>query len=113
MRLSKDTTINVSVSTIVSVVGSIAAMWAFAAPIAQRAMAGEIKDQIAPLSDAFQVLLIQQIQNQRNSITAMEFKRDMCSGVADCWTLRDAQDLDAARNTLSAMQMALATMQKR
>lgn len=97
----------VSLTTIVAVVASVLS----SVPIAQRVLAGEIKEQLAPMSDAFIVILIQQIQNQRNSVTAMEFKRDMCGGNFSCWTLRDAQDLQSSKDSLRAMEQALTNMQ--
>lgn len=99
---------NISISTLVSIAGTLGALYLFAAPIASKALAGEIQEQIQPMSDAFAIILLQNIQNQRNAVTAMQFKRDQSPGT---WTLRDAQDLDAARTTLLAMERALDGMQ--
>jgi hypothetical protein len=112
LKISKDQTITVSVSSIVSVVAGLGSVWMFAGPIAERALAGEIQEQIAPLTDAFTLILTQNIANQRAAITAMRFKRDMCAGAVECWTLRDAQDLDAAERTLRSMEQALERMQQ-
>lgn len=105
MEVSKDTKITVSISVIAGIITSVIGLWTFSAPIAQRALAGEIQDQLEPITDAFTVLLITNITNQRNAITAMRFKRD--TSPLGTWTLREAQDLDAAEKTLVSMEQAL------
>lgn len=101
----------VSMSTIVSIIGSLGAVWAFAAPIAGQAIKGQIetqiKKEIEPLLQA-QIITIQAtVRNLRNGIAALEFKRDMCVGLPNCWTLRDAEDLTSARADLVAAEEAL------
>lgn len=112
MKLSKDQTITVSWSTISSLVVSLAAVWGFGSAIVQKALAGEIQEQIAkqlaPQTAASIVTLSATVKNLRTSITALEFKKDMCGGRIDgCWTVRDAGDLDAAKIDLKAAEDAL------
>mgnify|MGYP001595137334 CR=1 FL=1 len=110
IRLSKEQTVTVSWSTLVSVIGSLVAVWAFAAPIAQNALAGEIEKQItkqiAPLNAAQIITITATVKNLQKQVAALEFKKDMCAG-AGCWTLRDAEDLQAAREDIVAAQKAL------
>lgn len=107
MNISKDQKITISISTIVAIFGSLAATVAGVKPFIETALAGEIKEQIQPLTDAFQIILLQSIESKQNAITAMEFKRDMCAGAPGCWTLRDAQDLKAEQDALAAMRASL------
>jgi hypothetical protein len=100
-------------STIVSVITSMSALWVFAAPIAGQALKKQIQEEVRPLSDAFIITLETNVRNLRNSIAAMEFKRDMCVSVDPCWTVRDAQDLATARNDLLAAESALAALKQK
>ncbi len=113
MRLSKEQTWTVSWSTLVSIAGSLGAVWAFAAPIAQSALAGEIERQITkqvtPLKDAQIITITATVNNLRKQIAALEFKKEMCAGTG-CWTLRDAEDLQAAREDIVAAQRALSAL---
>lgn len=122
MKLSREQTITLSWSTVVSVVGSLGAVWAFAAPIAGQALKDQIErqieQQIAPLKEsqaamrAAQIITISAtVRNLENAIVALEFKRDMCAG-DDCWTIRDAQDLTSARNDLRAAEAALRALRQ-
>lgn len=115
MKISRDQAFTISWSTLASIAGSLAAVWAFAAPIAQKALAGEIKDQIqqqvAPLNAAQIITITANIKNLQKQIAALEFKKDMCAGTG-CWTLRDAEDLQAAREDLVAAQKALTALKQ-
>jgi hypothetical protein len=123
LKLSKDQTITVSWSTLVSVVGSLAAVWGFAGPIAGQAVKGQIREQIqeeikplkaaqTALTNAQIITISTTVRNLQNAIAALEFKRDMCVGSADCWTVRDAQDLTAARADLVAAEAALKALRE-
>lgn len=123
LKLTKDQTITISWSTLVSIIGSLGAVWAFASPIAGQAIKGQIKQQIQeeikPLQDAQVAMKTAQIititatvRNLENAIVALEFKRDMCAAMPDCWTIRDAQDLTGARNDLRAAQDALKALRQ-
>lgn len=122
IRMSKEQTWTVSWSSLVSVATALTAVWAFAAPIAQKAMAGEIQaeisKQLAPIQKQLSnqtaaqiVSLNATVKNLRTSITALRFKRDMCANTPNCWTVRDAEDLDAAITDLDAAQKALLVLQ--
>ncbi len=117
MMLSKNQTITVSWSTLASIVASLVAVWGFGSPIIQNVMAGEIErqitKQIAPINDKIatqttaQIITISStVNNLKKQIAALEFKKDMCAG-ASCWTLRDAEDLQGAREDIVAAQKAL------
>ena len=115
LKLTKDQTITVSWSTLVSIVGSLGAVWAFASPIAGQAIRGQITDQIQkeikPLQDAQIITITATVRNLEKAIVALEFKRDMCAGVPS-WTVRDAEDLTSLRNDLQAAQSALQALRK-
>lgn len=121
-RISKEQTYTVSLSALGSVIAAAGAVWGFAAPIAQNAVAGEIQKeiakQIAPIQSQISknakaqiISLAATVKNLQTAVTALEFKMDMCRG-SDCWTIRDAQDLTAARNDLRAAQDALAALRE-
>lgn len=115
MRLSKEQTMTVSWSTLASIAGSLGAVWLFAAPIAQKALAGEITEQIrqqvAPLNTAQVITITATVKNLQKQITALEFKRDNCHAI-DCWTIRDAEDLTAANDDLKAAKDALKALKQ-
>lgn len=108
IKVTKEQGVMVSLSTILTVVVSVATSY----PTAKAVLAQEIKEQIQteirPLTDAFTITLQQNVRSLRNSIAAMEFKKDMCGSATDCWTVRDAQDLANAREDLRAAEIALA-----
>ena len=117
MKLSKDQTITVSWATIASIATSLVAVWGFGSAIVQKAVAGEIKieieTQLKPIQEKLSNQIAAQVvslgatvKNLRTSITALEFKRDTCR-LPDCWTVRDAGDLDAAKIDLKAAEDAL------
>lgn len=123
MKMTKDQGLTISASTIVSIVGSLGAVWAFAAPIAQKALAGEIETQLEqklkPIRDsqaaqqaANIITTSSTVRNLQNSITALEFKRDTCAPKPDCWTVRDAQDLQGAKSDLIAAEAALRALRQ-
>jgi hypothetical protein len=110
--INKDRGITVSISTVGSVAAALVSVWAFGGPLVEKALAGEVQKQIAPIASAFEVTMSTSIRNLRNSITALEFKRDMCGNAPDCWTIRDAQDLTAARADLRAAEIALSGLRE-
>lgn len=107
LKLTKDQTLTISWATLVSILGSLGAVWAFAAPIAGQAIDQKIALQIKPIQDAQIITITSTVRNLQNAIVALEFKRDTCTPKPDCWTVRDAQDLQSARNDLDAAQAAL------
>lgn len=122
IRLSKDQTITVSWATLASITAALASVWGFGAPIVQKAMAGEVKEEITKQLEPIQrqisaqtaaniVSLNSTVKNLKAAILALAFKKDMCGGVPGCWTLRDAGDLDAAANDLKAAEDALRLLQ--
>jgi hypothetical protein len=112
VEFSKDQKVTFSFSTIASVVASLAAVWVFASPIISTALADKIDDKLEPLTVAFEITMTSTIHNLRNAITALEFKRDMCAGEANCWTIRDAQDLTSTRADLTAAESALKRLKR-
>lgn len=122
MKLSRDATITLSWSTLASIVASLAAVYGFGSSIIQKVMAGEITTEIAKQLLPIQAQISNQtaaqvvslgatVKNLRTSITALEFKRDTCRG-PDCWTVRDAGDLDAAKIDLRAAEDALKALKQ-
>jgi hypothetical protein len=114
-RVTREQTATISLSLVGSFVTAVIAIWSFAAPIAQKAMAGEIKDQImmqlAPINAAQTITITATVKNLQKQISALEFKKEMCAG-ASCWTLRDAEDLSSAREDLVAAQAALRALKQ-
>jgi len=111
IKLSRDQTITVSWSTLASIVGSLTAVWMFAGPLAESALAGEIAKQVAPLTTAQVITITATVKNLQKQIAALEFKRDMCRG-SDCWSVRDQEDLASAKDDLVAAQAALTALKK-
>lgn len=110
MHISKDQKINISISTIAAIIGSLAATVAGVKPFIESALAGEIKEQIAPLRDAMEIQTVQNIRNLQNSISAMNFKKEMCQGVPNCWTALDQQALDQATDDLRTARQVLESL---
>lgn len=116
MKFTKDQTIMLSVPTLASIAAALGAVWIFAQPIVETALAGEIEEKlkpleakIGPLSDSFEVIVMASVRNMRNQIAAMEFRRLRDS---ENWTARDEQDLSAARAELVAAEAALTTLRE-
>jgi hypothetical protein len=99
---AKEKSLVAGLTMVASIIGSIGIIW----PVAQKVLAQEVKEQIQPLSNSFEVIMVTAVRNTRNAIAAMEFKRDMCAE-ENCWTVRDEQDLAAARAELLATEQAL------
>lgn len=106
----KENASTLSLASVVSVICALGAVWATARPIVSTVLAQEVEKQIQPLADAFEITMSTTIRNLRSSIAAMEFKRDMCAGAPDCWTVRDAQELAAVRADLAAAEQALSRL---
>lgn len=111
MKLSREQTITLSWSTLAAIASSVMGLWAFAGPIAGQALKDQIKQEIEPLMTAQIITISTTVRNLRNAIAALEFKREMCAG-ASCWTIRDAEDLAAARADLAAAEAALRALRQ-
>lgn len=105
--ITKDQTVTISWATLVSVFGSLGAVWAFAAPLAGDAIDKKIEQQIRPIQEAQIITISATVRNLQKAIVALEFKRDMCAGVPECWAIRDAEDLTSLRADLIAAEAAL------
>jgi hypothetical protein len=111
---SKDQGWSIGIGTLASILAALGTVWSVGIPIAQAQISNEIRKQTQPLNDAFYVILVQNIENQKDAITAMEFKREMCGNdTTTCWTLRDARDLQRARDTLTSMLQAKDRLERR
>jgi hypothetical protein len=114
-KVTREQTATISISTIASALVSLGAVWTFAAPIAQKAMGGEVQEQIrqqlAPINAAQIITITTTVRNLQKQIAALEFKKEMCAG-ATCWTLRDAEDLSGSRDDLIAAQAALRALKQ-
>lgn len=108
VTIDKQGKINMSLGAVVAILLSIPTAYVSARAALGQAMKEQIKEEIKPLTDAFEVTLQQNVRSLRNTIAALEFKRDMCGSTLDCWTVRDAQDLANAREDLKAAELALA-----
>lgn len=111
--MSRDQGFSIGIGTLAAVLASIITAY----PTARSVLAGEIEKQIQkqtqPLADSFYVLIIQQIESQKNSITAYEFKKSMCAGSPPCWTLRDEQEYRHSQDLLRGLEQAKANLEKR
>lgn len=99
--------INISLGVVASILVGIPTAYMSTRTALGQQMKEQIREETRPLRDAFTVTLEQNVRSLRNTITAMEFKRDNCMPKPECWTVRDAQDLANARQDLIAAQMAL------
>lgn len=111
MPISREQGKTISLSTLFAVLSALATAY----PTAKAVLAGEVSEQIKreikPLQDAQIITIAATVRNLQNAIVALEFKRDMCAG-DDCWTIRDAQDLQSARTDLAAAEAALRALRK-
>ena len=87
-------------------IGTALVAMAPAYPVARAALGQEMKEQIrqeiAPLTSAFEVTINQNARTLQKTIVALEFKRDNCTPKPMCWTVYDAEDLSNAREDLAA-----------
>ena len=110
-RISKDQGINISLSTVATLVVIVPAIWFVLQPIlvssVGTALAQEtreiVKEEIAPVINSFEVLLQRDITNLRIQIARMEFRQ----GQNTDWTQEDAELLVTMRIELNALEMAL------
>ena len=115
--LTKEQGINISLSTVVSLITVGAAFWLFAKPLISTAVAAELKDEIQkqvrtevkPLSSAFTIILQNSITDTRRQVTALQYKRRT---MPDMWTLEDEQMLSDLEAQLDSNQKALEALKK-
>lgn len=91
--------------TITTVIGFLSA-GVTAIPVAQWALAGEISKQVSPLIESQKTLLVATLEDYRDTVAALEFKRDTCTP-AGCWTVDDARTLARIENKIKAAEDAL------
>ncbi len=103
MPVSKQQGILGALTVAASAVTASGVLWGFA----EQVFAGEIKEQIEPVVQVQKILLESDIKSRRLTIASLEFKRDTCQPRPECWTIRDAQDLAAARDELRARESAM------
>jgi hypothetical protein len=115
--LTKDQGLTVSLSTLASVAGSLLAVWAMAAPLAERALAGEIdkkmEAKLTPINEALKISTESTIDSLVTSISALRYKRDNCSPRPMCWEQRDQLDLDTAERKLRTAESVLAALNQK
>jgi len=99
-----------SLSTVMAVVAALATAYPTARSVLADQVSDQITSQVRPLQQALLVQTRATVRNLRASISAMEFKRDMCAGVPACWTLPDQQSLNQTRADLEAAQKALQSL---
>lgn len=107
----KDKGIEISISTIGTLIPVVAVLWFILQPMMLRdlsvAMADDLKEQMedhaAPMESAFKVLLLSDINSTKKSIAALEFSR---SADPDAWTSVRAQLLVDNEIALLALQEA-------
>jgi len=117
IRLTKEQGITVSLSTLASIVGSLLAVWAMAAPLAERALAGEIdkkmEAKLTPINDALKISTESTVDSLVTSISALRYKRDNCQPRPMCWLERDQLDLDTAERKLVTAEKVLAALNQK
>lgn len=107
----KDKGIEISLSTVGTLVPVIAVLWFIIQPMMLRdlsvAMADDLKEQMeehaAPMESAFKILLLSDINATKRSIAALEFSRE---DNPDAWTAERAQILVDNEIALLALQEA-------
>lgn len=111
--MSKDDKIKVSVGAIASACAAIGSLLLFAEPIVSEELSEKIQAELKPVKDSLEVVMTSSIESYRTSISALRYKREMCGGDFECWTERDAVDLDNAVRNLAAAEAALAGLKER
>lgn len=114
MAITKDTTVKVSLGLVLSLLVGIPTAYI----TARQAIANELKEQIRqevkplirPLGDALEISTQSSIRQLRTSISALNFKKDMCTGAQNCWTINDQRDLDNAIADLTAAEAVLKSL---
>ena len=113
MAITKDRSVTIGLGTIASILATLGTVWSVGAPIAEAQISAEIKKQTQPLTDAFYTILLQNIESQKDTITALQYKREKCGNDVNCWTVRDARDLQRAQDILNAMTEAKTNLEKK
>lgn len=108
-RITREHGAVVLLAALVSILTGLLTLWAFTNRVFANEIRAQVKSEIGPVLQVQKLLLESEIDSRRLGIAAMEYKREMCanSGIADCWTIRDAQDLTKARAELSVRELAL------
>ena len=112
--VTKEQGLNISLSTIMSLIVVIPVMWLLVKPLISEALAEDIKltvaAEIQPLNSAFVALLRTNIANTRRKIAQLEFKRD--NPPPGDWTPQDVEELVNLQLDLSSSEEALAALTK-
>lgn len=111
----KEHGISISLATIATWIPLLPLLWFVGKPVlieaVSTAMAEDIQDtvkqEVAPIGDAFEVLLQLNVSNLRKEIAALEFRQRQNQD----WTADDAETLIETRLELEAINQALASLQ--
>jgi hypothetical protein len=112
IRVTKEQGVMISASTLVSMVGSLAAVWVFASPIVAEQLEEKIKKQLGPVNSALELSTMRSITQLRSTISALNFKLTECAGRPGCWTLQDQRDLDNADADLVTAEAVLKSLRE-
>ena len=112
----KDNGITISIATVATWITLLPLLWFIGKPVlvaaVSEALAGEIQEEVkagvAPIGDAFQVLLRLEISHLRKEIAALEFRQRN----GDDWTAADAEVLVETELELEAMHQALTSLEE-
>ena len=108
IKVTKEGVITVSLGTLATMVVALGTSYSTARAVIAQEITEQIKKEIKPALDAFEVTINQSARNLQRTIVTLEFKRDNCTPKPNCWTVYDAEDLSNARLDLKAALEALA-----
>ncbi len=115
-KITKDHAYRMSLSGFISAATVIAILWVFAEPIIidsvsaamQSNITEAVKYQVAPINNAFIVLLQRDINNTKKDIAALKYKQRR----NDHWTANDASDLADLEIELDALKEAMKALKE-
>jgi len=115
ITLTKDDKIKISVGSLAAFGSAVLALLTFAEPIVSEELTEKIQAELKPLKadlnslkSSTEVIIQASIESYRQTVIALEYKREMCATDFSCWTEKDAVDLTNARRNLTAAESALA-----
>lgn len=114
ITLTKDDKIKISVGSLAAFGSAVLALLTFAEPIVSEELTEKIQEELKPLKNdlnslksSTEVIITSSIESYRQTVQALEYKRDMCGNDFSCWTQQNAVDLSNAQRNLRAAEAAL------
>lgn len=109
VTVDKQGKINISLGVLASILVGIPTAYVSTRTALGQTIKEQVRQELAPVVGMLEVTVQQNVRSLRGTIAAMEFKREMCGAMPECWTVRDAQDL---ANTREELRVALESLSK-